>query len=309
MPDAEDAQTCNLCFEPPEIRGELMKFRGRAPVSVCDHFFCVDCIGEWLRRSSTCPVCRRKVSRLRAVKISDGSVVEQRKIEKRRFEDYDTDDTEDVFGDGDSDEGACLVCASRGDGLLACSFCARRQHRSCVSGRRRRGRFTGDFLCDDCWGSQRPEPQVVKRSRGASSAAPAAAAAAPAAPPPRPRAADPGAPPPPPPRHDGPGGTDYRRGSAARAYLLSEFATRAAARPDTPDPSVFQGKPLAEINEVLSKLDWPPEPLDRIRLASWLRCGAFAPPAAPTEAASVEAEREAGGGGEAGGAEEATEAE
>ena len=43
---------CGICLEPTDRRGFLH--------GCCDHYFCFDCILQWSRISSLCPLCKRR---------------------------------------------------------------------------------------------------------------------------------------------------------------------------------------------------------------------------------------------------------
>lgn len=43
---------CSICLEPTDCRGFLH--------GCCDHYFCFDCILQWSRISSLCPLCKRR---------------------------------------------------------------------------------------------------------------------------------------------------------------------------------------------------------------------------------------------------------
>ena len=49
--DAEATNSaCTICMEDQVVGGRAAKLQ-------CGHLFCRGCIGEWLRRNCTCPVC------------------------------------------------------------------------------------------------------------------------------------------------------------------------------------------------------------------------------------------------------------
>jgi len=53
----EDGSNCSICFD-----GMV-----KAVKLPCNHMFCETCVGEWLEKESTCPICRAEVTRANAI--------------------------------------------------------------------------------------------------------------------------------------------------------------------------------------------------------------------------------------------------
>ncbi|KAJ6800249.1 putative RING-H2 finger protein ATL69 [Iris pallida] len=52
FPSSEDAHRCSICLEDYQER-EILRIMPK-----CNHNFHLACIDEWLRKQSTCPICR-----------------------------------------------------------------------------------------------------------------------------------------------------------------------------------------------------------------------------------------------------------
>lgn len=50
--ESVDTDICAICKDPPT---------GKVRATVCGHRFCSDCISEWARYKTTCPVCRQSI--------------------------------------------------------------------------------------------------------------------------------------------------------------------------------------------------------------------------------------------------------
>ena len=61
-----ELEGCSVCAEPFSTRdlgtGHDPTDRRRAVALACGHIFCEGCVAEWLRRESTCPLCRAEIA-------------------------------------------------------------------------------------------------------------------------------------------------------------------------------------------------------------------------------------------------------
>ena len=80
-PDANsDKRICSICQKNYKIGDEIAKSR-------CKHNFHISCLGTWLSKKDTCPVCRSKVNRDDVEDKRDESKHKLNKIiEERRYE-------------------------------------------------------------------------------------------------------------------------------------------------------------------------------------------------------------------------------
>ena len=61
-----ELEGCSVCAEPFSTRDLGTSHdptdRRRAVALACGHIFCEGCVAEWLRRESTCPLCRAEIA-------------------------------------------------------------------------------------------------------------------------------------------------------------------------------------------------------------------------------------------------------
>eukprot|EP01028_Stygiella_incarcerata_P009038 TRINITY_DN4135_c0_g1_i1.p1 TRINITY_DN4135_c0_g1~~TRINITY_DN4135_c0_g1_i1.p1 ORF type:complete len:336 (-),score=85.56 TRINITY_DN4135_c0_g1_i1:200-1138(-) len=86
-------ESCPICFSDVIIRGQI---------DSCKHVFCFDCITEWSKSSSHCPICRREfrsICRLRCVGTPTPPKKGRKKVSKvKRKKFHDGRSAEDYYG-------------------------------------------------------------------------------------------------------------------------------------------------------------------------------------------------------------------
>jgi len=73
----EEQLECGICLDKISERGSL---------NVCEHAFCFSCVSKWAKLSNTCPVCKRRFTRLTKQELYDtssGATPKKRKRPKR----------------------------------------------------------------------------------------------------------------------------------------------------------------------------------------------------------------------------------
>mmetsp|Transcript_469 Transcript_469/g.563 ORF Transcript_469/g.563 Transcript_469/m.563 type:complete len:398 (-) Transcript_469:2135-3328(-) len=74
----EHIRECGICFDEIKVRGKL---------SCCEHEFCYCCMAKWLKRSSTCPHCKREVKVLSKTSPQGKTSETSFKVKKRVLRD------------------------------------------------------------------------------------------------------------------------------------------------------------------------------------------------------------------------------
>eukprot|EP00743_Colponemidia_sp_Colp-15_P002712 GILK01002938.1.p1 GENE.GILK01002938.1~~GILK01002938.1.p1 ORF type:complete len:178 (-),score=13.86 GILK01002938.1:399-932(-) len=67
--EEEGRPECNICFDPIVEQGVL---------SCCEHEFCLTCIQKWAAVENTCPVCKRRFSKMAPRSFACGAAKRQK---------------------------------------------------------------------------------------------------------------------------------------------------------------------------------------------------------------------------------------
>jgi len=68
--EAPEQLECGICLD---------KITSRGIINVCEHLFCFDCISKWSKLANTCPMCKRRFTRLTRQELYETTTSTNRK--------------------------------------------------------------------------------------------------------------------------------------------------------------------------------------------------------------------------------------
>ncbi|BBM98998.1 hypothetical protein MPTK1_1g17880 [Marchantia polymorpha subsp. ruderalis] len=153
----EADQVCGICLSEGGIE--------RGKLDCCDHFFCFNCIMEWAKVESRCPMCKQRF--VTVMRPAASGVARSRNRTFRiptRDQVYEPSEEEIRLFTDPYQNTVCIECQEAGDEglLLLCDRCDAAAHTYCVGLGRSVPR--GDWFCQECLnglaGSSEDEEEV-----------------------------------------------------------------------------------------------------------------------------------------------------